>query len=79
MTVRLPKYRHHKGSGQALVRIHGERIYLGKHGSEESKQKYRCIIAQYLALSEQSVSTQPASTSTELSINELILAPTSST
>lgn len=36
MSVRVPKYRHHKPSGQALVSIRGKRIYLGKHGSGAS-------------------------------------------
>ena len=34
--VRVPKYRLHKGSGQAIVQIDGCRHYLGKHGTEES-------------------------------------------
>ncbi len=41
MSVRPPKYRLHKGSGQALVQINGKRIYLGKFGTEESKEEYR--------------------------------------
>jgi integrase len=49
MSVRFPKYRLHKGSGQALVQVNGHRIYLGKHGSEESKEKYRRIVAEWLA------------------------------
>ena len=49
MSVRIPTYRHHKGSGQALVQINGERIYLGKHGSDESREKYRRLIADFLA------------------------------
>jgi len=32
MSLRVPKYRLHKASGQALVQIDGRRIYLGKHG-----------------------------------------------
>ena len=48
MSTRIPKYRLHKGSGQALVQINGERIYLGKHGSAESKEKYQRIIAEWL-------------------------------
>jgi len=36
MSVRVPKYRHHKGSGQALVQINRERIYLGVYDSPES-------------------------------------------
>ena len=40
MSVRIPKYRHHKPSGQALVQIRGRRTFLGKYGSEESKERY---------------------------------------
>ena len=46
MSVRLPKYRLHKGSGQALIQIQGRRIYLGTYNSPESKEKYRQYIAQ---------------------------------
>ena len=49
MTFRTPKYRLHKGSGQALVQINGERVYLGKYGSAESKEKYRRRVAEFLA------------------------------
>ena len=49
MSFRTPKYRLHKGSGQALVQINGERIYLGKYGSEESKEKYKRLVAEYLS------------------------------
>ena len=48
MSVRIPKYRLHKGSGQALVQINGERIYLGKHGTAQSREKYRRIVAKSL-------------------------------
>ena len=41
MTIRIPKYRLHKTSGQALVQIRGKRIYLGKHGTPESRERYR--------------------------------------
>jgi len=48
MSVRIPKYRHHKPTGQALVEIRGHRTYLGKHNSPESREKYRRLIAEYL-------------------------------
>ena len=32
MSVRIPKYRLHRGSGRALVEIDGCRSYLGKFG-----------------------------------------------
>jgi integrase len=49
MSFRTPKYRLHKGSGQALVQLKGERIYLGKYNSEESKEEYRRPVAEFLA------------------------------
>jgi integrase len=48
MSFRTPKYRLHKASGQALVQISGERIYLGKYGTEASKEKYRRLVAEFL-------------------------------
>ena len=33
---KLPSYRFHKGSGQAVVTLSGKDIYLGVHGTEES-------------------------------------------
>jgi hypothetical protein len=76
MAFRLPKYRLHKGSGQALVQINGGRIYLGKFGTEESKEEYRRQVAEFLAGgvprgtdAESSHSIGPPT-----SINELILA-----
>jgi peroxiredoxin len=49
MSFRTPKYRLHKGSGQALVQLNGERIYLGKFNTKESKEKYRRLVAEFLA------------------------------
>ena len=49
MSVRVPKYRHHKGSGQALVQINRERTYLGVYDSPESHEKYRRLIAEWLS------------------------------
>ena len=51
----LPKYRHYKPKDLAVVRIHGKDHYLGKFGSDESKQKYRRLIAELLT------SPEPAS------------------
>lgn len=46
--TRIPKYRHHKGSGQALVELNKRRIYLGAFGSPESKQRYERLVAEWL-------------------------------
>ncbi len=74
MPVRVPKYRLHKGSGQALVQINGRRIYLGKHDSPASHEKYRQIIAEWLRNGQQILPRTPDSASGQLSVNELILA-----
>jgi integrase len=46
---RLPKYRHYKPKDLAVVRLDGKDHYLGKFGSEESREKYRRLVASWLA------------------------------
>ena len=46
---KTPKYRLHKGSGQALVQLDGRRFYLGRHGSPESLERYHRLVAEWLA------------------------------
>jgi integrase len=72
MSPRVPKYRLHKGSGQALVQINGQRIYLGKFGTDESHEKYRRVIAEWLVTSEPPA--KESSTSSGTAVNELALA-----
>ncbi len=76
MFLRIPKYRLHKGSGQALVQINGKRIYLGKHGSTASKENYRRIIAELCVSQDNPTGTSPerGADGPPASINELILA-----
>ncbi len=45
---RIPKYSHHKATGQARVRIDGKSYYLGEYDSDESKTKYDHLIAKWL-------------------------------
>ena len=47
--VSVPKYRHHKGSGQAFVQIKGRRHYLGKWDSTASKERYAAFVAELAA------------------------------
>ena len=42
----LPKYRHHKGTGQAFVQIKGHRHYLGKWNTQASKERYAAFVAE---------------------------------
>lgn len=44
---KIPAYCLHTASGQARVILNGKHIYLGKYGSDESKQKYFQILADW--------------------------------
>ena len=45
---KLPSYRLHKASGQAICRILGRTYYLGAYGSEESKREFQVLVAESL-------------------------------
>jgi integrase len=47
--VSLPTYRMHRGSGQAIARINGVDVYLGIHGSPESKAKFQELVRKSMA------------------------------
>jgi hypothetical protein len=49
---RKPSYLLHKPTNQARVRIDGKDHYLGEYGSQESKERYQDILAEWLAESE---------------------------
>ena len=44
-----PKYRLHKATGCAVVTLDGRDIYLGRHGTAESRAKYDELVARWLA------------------------------
>lgn len=45
----VPKYCLHKPSGRAYVRIRGKVVYVGDYGSDESKQQYGRLVAEFTA------------------------------
>lgn len=49
MTTRIPSYRLHKPTGQAVVTLDGLDRYLGNHGTPESRQRYAALIAEWSA------------------------------
>jgi hypothetical protein len=57
---RLPKYSLHKPSGQAKVRYGGKDKYLGKYGTQESKEAYARFIASIPKPSNQAVTAELA-------------------
>jgi integrase len=54
---RNPTYRHHKASGQAIVTLGGQDIYLGPHGTTASKREYDRLIGEYLSRGRQTGTT----------------------
>jgi|SRR5687768_3854769 len=66
---RIPRYRLHKPSGQAVVTLDDRTYYLGKHGSTESHQRYDRYIAEWLVKGR-----QIASAGDDITIVELIAA-----
>src|SRR5579871_5220319 len=46
--LRVPTYRHHKPTGQAVVTLAGRDIYLGRYGTAKSRKEYRRIVSEWL-------------------------------
>ena len=49
MSDRLPSYRHHKPSGQAVVTLNGRDFYLGEFDSPSSREGYDRLICEWLS------------------------------
>lgn len=71
---RIPSYRLHKPSGQARVIIDREHIYLGKHGSAESWEKYHRVVSERILNGYSTPKPVDRSEEGNLTVNELILA-----
>src|SRR4051812_4484445 len=71
MPARIPSYRLHKPSGQAVVTLSGEDHYLGRHGSPESRQVYERLLAEWLASRRRP--PEPEGSAPDLTVNELLL------
>src|SRR5688572_9017183 len=65
--LRIPSYRHNKTTDRAVVTIDGRDFWLGRHGTPESRQRYKRLIAEWLSSDRQ----LPASTE-ELAVIEVI-------
>ncbi|MBE3095526.1 MAG: tyrosine-type recombinase/integrase [Planctomycetes bacterium] len=71
-SVRLPKYRRHKGSGQADVTLGRHQVYLGRYGTAKSRQAYRRAVAEFVAAGGRE--PRPARRSPDFSVVELVAA-----
>src|SRR5436305_1751701 len=72
---RVPQYRCYKPKNLGLVVIRGKPYYLGKFGSEESWERYRRLIAEFLA-TPSSPAPIPTSSASDagLTVNDLLVA-----
>ena len=56
---RNPSYRRHKASGQAVVTLGGQDVYLGPHGTAASKREYDRVVGEWLARGRQLRAARP--------------------
>lgn len=68
-----PSYRLHRSDGRAVVTIDGRDIYLGRHGSPESKAEYDRLIAEWLTNGRR-LTIPGAHAPPDVTIDEVILA-----
>jgi integrase len=73
-----PAYQHHKGTGQARVRIGGRDYWLGTYGSDASHREYERLIAEWRTRAPVAQATAPPprlpAQQSSLTVAELILA-----
>src|SRR5688500_18360799 len=73
LTTRLPAYRLHKASGQAVVTLDGFDHYLGKHGSPESRTAYQRKLGEWLATGKLASNTHDDAVRNDLTIDEIFI------
>jgi len=77
LTNILPSYRLHKASNQAVVTLNGRDIYLGTYNTDESRDRYKLVIQEWLASQKQFSPAGPtgshSQTSSDITINEVFL------
>jgi integrase len=67
-TPRVPSYRRHRPSGQAVVTLDGRDHYLGPYGSPESRVEFQRLLAEYL-----SGGLRASSRAADLTVNEMLV------
>lgn len=68
---RIPKYRRHRHSGQAIVSFNGVDHYLGPYGTEVSKSEYDRLVGEWLAQGRRN--PVPTDAQPQVTVNQLIL------
>ena len=67
VSVRTPKLRHHKATGQGYVVLNGKYIFFGPYGDPDVTEQYHRTIAEWVANGRQQQKTPE-----EITINELL-------
>jgi len=74
-TVRTPKYRLHRPTGQAVVTLNGRDFYLGKHDSPGSRSEYDRLLAEWLVNGRSAAPVATGQLTRDgITVGELILA-----
>ncbi|WLD14688.1 tyrosine-type recombinase/integrase [Planctellipticum variicoloris] len=73
-SARIPKYRRHRPSGQAVVRFNGSDYYLGKYGSQESRDEYDRLLGEWMVNGRQAPPRVVHRPVGQMTVSELILA-----
>lgn len=73
-SARVPKYRLHRPSGQAVVRFNGVDYYLGKHGSQESRDEYDRLLGEWMVNGRQAPPRVARLPVGQMTVSDLILA-----
>src|SRR4051812_9427845 len=71
---KIPSYRLHKPTGQAVVRLDGHDHYLGRYGTPGSQEAYHRKVAEWVAAGVVAPRGEPRGPALHLSVNELLLA-----
>ena len=69
---RIPSYRYHNASNQAVVVLDGKSFYLGPWDSQECRAEYDRLIGEWLATGRRT--PEPTGSAPVLTVSELILA-----
>jgi integrase len=73
LSSKLPSYRLHRASGNAVVTLDGKDHYLGPHNSLASRTKYDRLMADWLVRGRYVRAAPTTSKSSDLTISELLL------
>lgn len=74
LAKKLPSYRLHKASRQAVVILGGTDHYLGAHGSPDSRAEYDRLIAEWLAAGRGRPKAADGPSPGDPSVSEVLLA-----